>query len=174
MTQSSQVLTPVGLAGLGSYLPERVMTNDDFARMVDTNDEWITKRTGIKERRWVEDGEDCSDLATEAGRRALEDAGLKPEDLDLIIVGTLTPDYMMPSCAVLVQEKLGAKQSAAFDVAAACTGFLTALTTAEAFVAAGKARTVLAIGAETLSRFLDVKDRGSCICLLYTSPSPRD
>ncbi|MFT7676729.1 MAG: 3-oxoacyl-[acyl-carrier-protein] synthase-3 [Planctomycetota bacterium] len=144
-------------------VPDRVMDNNYFASLVDTNDEWIVKRTGIKERRWVEDGQNCSDLALEASRKALDDAGIKAEDLDLIVVGTLTADYLMPSCAVLVQSGLGAKNAAAFDVASACTGFLTALSTAEAFVASGRAKRVLAIGAETLSRYLNKEDRSSCI-----------
>ncbi|MDF1837503.1 MAG: ketoacyl-ACP synthase III [Planctomycetota bacterium] len=153
----------VGIAGTGSCLPDRVMKNDDFVKMVDTNDEWITQRTGIKERRWVEDGQDCSHLSIEAAKRALDNAGLKPEDLDLIVVGTLTADYLMPSCAVMVQTALGAKNAGAFDVASACTGFLTALQVAESFVASGRAKRVLAIGAETLSRYLDKKDRASVI-----------
>ncbi|HRV82192.1 MAG: ketoacyl-ACP synthase III [Planctomycetes bacterium] len=156
-------LIRVGIAGTGSCVPDRVMTNDDFARMVDTNDEWIIQRTGIKERRWVEDGQNCSDLATVAAQRALENAGMRAEDLDLIVVGTLTADYLMPSCAVLVQDRLGAKKAGAMDVAAACTGFLTALQVAESFVASGRAKRVLAIGAETLSRYLDKSDRTSVI-----------
>lgn len=162
-SQTQPSCVAVGIAGMGMYVPERVMDNDYFANLVDTNDEWIVKRTGIKERRWVKDGQNCSDLAIEAGRKALADAGLKAEDLDLIVVGTLTADYLMPSCAVLVQAGLGAKNAGAFDVAAACTGFLTALSTAEAFVASGRAKRVLAIGAETLSRYVNPEDRGSCI-----------
>ncbi len=156
-------LIPVGIAGTGHCVPDRVMTNDDFARTVDTNDEWITKRTGIKERRWVTEDQNCSDLATEAAKRALENAGLKAEDLDMIVVGTLTADYLMPSCAVLVQDRLGAKNAGAMDVHSACTGFLTALQVAETMVASGRAQAVLAIGAETLSRYLDKTDRTSVI-----------
>lgn len=159
---SMSSLIRVGIAGTGSCVPDRVMTNDDFAAMVDTNDEWITQRTGIKERRWVTD-QNCSDLALAAAQRALDDAGMKAEDLDLIVVGTLTADYLMPSCAVLVQDRLGAKNAGAMDVHAACTGFLTALQVAESFVASGRARRVLAIGAETLSRYLDKRDRTSVI-----------
>ena len=153
----------VGIAGLGSCVPDKVMSNDDFAKIVDTNDEWITKRTGIKERRWVEEGQNCSDLSAEAARRAMADAGLEAKDIDLIVLGTISGDYMMPSTACLVQELLGAKNAGAFDVQAACSGFLTALQTAQAFVASGQAKNVLAIGAETLSRHLDMTDRGSCI-----------
>jgi 3-oxoacyl-[acyl-carrier-protein] synthase-3 len=139
------------------------MTNDDFARIVDTSDEWIVQRTGIKERRFARDGENCSDLCIDAARRALDDAGVKAEDLDLIVVGTLTADQLLPAVSCMLQERLGARRAGAFDVDAACTGFMTALSTAEAFVAAGRARRVLAIGAETLSRYLDMNDRGSCI-----------
>ena len=153
----------VGIAGVGSYVPERVITNDDFARIVDTSDEWITQRTGIKERRFVQPGQNCSDLSFAAAERALERAGTAPEDLDLIIVGTLTADYLMPTVSCLIQGRLGARRAGAFDVQSACTGFLTALHTAEAFVAAGRARRCLAIGAETLSRYVNMEDRSSCI-----------
>ena len=153
----------VGIAGTGSAVPERVMTNDDFAKIVDTSDEWIVQRTGIRERRYVAEGQNTSHLATEAAERALADAGVDASDLDLILIGTLTADYLMPSVACLVQDRLGAKNAGAFDVQSACTGFLSALATAEAFVASGKARRVLAVGAETLSRFVDFTDRTSCI-----------
>lgn len=152
-----------GIAGVGFRVPDRVMTNDDFAEIIDTSDEWIAQRTGIRERRFVQEGEHCSDLSVVAAQKALEDAGMQAEDIDLIVVGTLTADYLMPSVACLVQDRLGAKNAGAFDVASACTGFLTALHTAEAFVAAGRAKRVLAIGAETLSRYLNMQDRGSCI-----------
>jgi 3-oxoacyl-[acyl-carrier-protein] synthase-3 len=153
----------VGIAGLGSYVPERVLTNLDFEQLVDTSDEWIVQRTGIRERRFAKEGEATSDLCLHAARRALEAAQCEPSDVDLIIVGTLTPDYLLPSTACLVQDRLGAKKAGAFDVAAACTGFLTALHTAEGFIAAGRAKRVLVLGAETLSRFLDMQDRTSCI-----------
>lgn len=153
----------VGIAGTGSYVPERSVPNAEFEKFLDTSDEWIVQRTGIHARRFAAPGQATSDLSLIAAQRALESAGMTPEDLDLIVLGTLTPDYPMPSTACLVQDRLGAKRAGAFDVAAACTGFLTALHTAEAFVAAGRARRVLAIGAETLSRFLDFKDRTSCI-----------
>jgi 3-oxoacyl-[acyl-carrier-protein] synthase III len=153
----------VGIAGLGSYVPERVLTNHDFERLVDTSDEWIVQRTGIRERRFAAEGQATSDLCVAAARKALEAAQVEAADLDLIIVGTLTPDYLLPSCSCLVQDQLGARKAGAFDVAAACTGFLTALHTAEGFIAAGRARRVLVLGAETLSRFLDMQDRTSCI-----------
>ena len=156
-------LTRVGIAGTGSFVPERVMTNDDFARIVDTSDEWITQRTGIRERRFVSEGENNSDLALKAAQRAMEDAGVGPEDIDLILVGTLTADHLMPTVACQIQERLGCKNAGAFDVQAACTGFLTALHTGETFVAAGRAKCVLAIGSETLSRYLNMDDRASCI-----------
>jgi 3-oxoacyl-[acyl-carrier-protein] synthase-3 len=153
----------VGIAGTGSAVPDRVMTNDDFAKIVDTSDEWIQQRTGIRERRFVDEGQNTSHLATEAAEKAMAAAGVTASEIDLVVVGTLTADYLMPSAACLVQERLGAKNAGAFDVQSACTGFLTALDTAEAFVASGRARRVLAIGAETLSRFIDFKDRASCI-----------
>jgi len=153
----------VGLAGLGSHAPERVMTNHDFEELLDTSDEWIVQRTGIRERHYAAEGEATSDMCLVAGRQALEAAGLEATDLDLVVVGTLTPDYLLPASSCLVQDRLGAKNAGAFDVSAACTGFLAAMHTAEAFIAAGRARRVLALGAETLSRFLDMEDRGSAI-----------
>lgn len=153
----------VGVAGLGCYAPGRVVTNAWFEQHIDTSDEWIQQRTGIRERRFAEDHEATSDLCIAAARRALEDASLDPAELDMIIVGTLTPDQFLPACAPLVQKALGAKRAAAFDVNAACTGFLTAMNSGEAFIAAGRARKVLVIGAECLSRFLDMQDRTSCI-----------
>jgi 3-oxoacyl-[acyl-carrier-protein] synthase-3 len=144
-------------------LPPRVVTNDDLAKTVDTSDEWIVQRTGISQRRWVEEGQNCSHLATEAAQKAIEAAGIEAKDLDLIIVGTLTADYLMPSCACLVQRDLEATGAGAFDVQSACTGFLTAMHTGESFIRAGRAKNVLVIGAETLSRYLDKTDRTSCI-----------
>ncbi len=153
----------VGLAGTGSYVPDRVVPNSYFEALVDTSDEWIVQRTGIRERHFAAPEQATSDLCILAGRRALEAARVDPKDLDLVIVGTLTPDHLLPACSVLVQQALGAKHAGAFDVNAACTGFLTAMNTAEAFVASGRAKRVLAIGAESLSRFVDFKDRTSCI-----------
>ena len=156
-------LQRVGIAGTGHYVPERVVPNSYFEDIVDTSHEWIVQRTGIENRRFVAEGQGTSDLCVEAAKRALEDANLSPEDIDLIIVGTLTPDHLLPACSAAVQEKLGAKNAAAFDLNAACTGFLTALSTAEAFVRSGRMKRVLAIGAEALSRFVDFEDRASCI-----------
>jgi 3-oxoacyl-[acyl-carrier-protein] synthase-3 len=153
----------VGIAGTGSQVPERVLTNKDFEQWVDTSDEWIVQRTGVRERRWVAEGQGTSDMAISAAKKALDAAGVKPEELDFVIVGTLTPDYILPACACLVQDRLGAKNAGAFDVSAACTGFLTALHVGESFLAAGRAKRVLVIGAESLSRFVDIKDRSSCI-----------
>jgi 3-oxoacyl-[acyl-carrier-protein] synthase-3 len=153
----------VGIAGLGSYAPARVVPNSWFEQHLDTSDEWIQQRTGIRERRFVKEDEATSDLCIHAARQALEDAGMEATELDMIVVGTLTPDQFLPACAPLVQRALGARQAAAFDVNAACTGFLTAMNCGEAFIAAGRARHVLVIGAECLSRFLDMQDRTSCI-----------
>jgi 3-oxoacyl-[acyl-carrier-protein] synthase-3 len=156
-------LVRAGIAGTGHAVPTRVITNDDLAEIVDTSDEWITQRTGIKERRWVDEGQNASDLAVAAAEQALADAGLQAEDVDMIVLGTVSADLRFPANACLVQERLGATNAAAFDVSAACTGFLTALHTAESFVAAGRAKVVLAIGVEALSRMVDLTDRGSCI-----------
>lgn len=153
----------VGIAGTGSYVPERVVPNAYFEEFLDTSNEWIVQRTGIRERRYVAEDEATSDLCFEAAKRALESSGIRAEDLDLVVVGTLTPDYPLPSTACLIQDRLGAKGAGAFDCQAACTGFLTALATGEAFVAAGRARRVLVLGAETLSRFVNFEDRSSCI-----------
>lgn len=153
----------VGLAGTGAYLPERVLPNSYFENLVDTSDEWIVQRTGIRERRMAAPEEATSDMCVLAARRALEAARVDPKDLDLIVVGTLTPDHILPACSVLVHHALGATKAGAFDCNAACTGFLTAMNTAEAFVASGRAKRVLAIGAESLTRFVDYHDRSSCI-----------
>jgi len=153
----------VGIAGTGSYVPARVLSNSWFEGQIDTSDEWIVQRTGIRERRVLAADESTSTMSIEAGRRALAMAGLAPADLDLIVVGTLTPDHLLPASSALVQKGLGATKAGAFDCNAACTGFLTAFSIAEAFVASGRARRVLAIGAEALSRFVDYQDRTSCI-----------
>lgn len=153
----------VGIAGTGSYVPERVVDNEWFESVVDTSDEWIVQRTGIRQRRFAAKDQATSDLSVEAAKRAIDAAGISPEDLDLIILGTLTPDYYLPSTSCLVQDRLGAKNAGSFDVAAACTGYLTAMNAGEAFIASGRARCVLAIGAECLSRYLDMTDRTSCI-----------
>lgn len=153
----------VGIAGTGHYVPERVVPNSYFEQFVETSDEWISQRTGIKERRFAAEDQATSDLCIEAARRALESAGVSAEDLDLIVVGTVSPDQYLPACAPLVQEALGAKRAASFDVNAACTGFITALSVGDSAIRAGRAENVLVIGAEALSRFLDLEDRTSCI-----------
>ncbi len=150
------------IAGLGSHLPERVVPNAWFEGLVDTSDEWIRERTGIAERRFAADEEATSDLAVVAARRALEDAGVSPEQLDLIVCATLTPDTPIPATAVWVQRKLGVS-CPAFDVNAACAGFSYAIATATAFVESGAADTVLVLGAEVLSRVLDFTDRSTCV-----------
>ncbi|ORE96568.1 beta-ketoacyl-ACP synthase III [Acuticoccus yangtzensis] len=151
------------IAGVGSALPARVLTNADLAAMVDTSDEWIVSRTGIEERRIAADGECTSDLAERAARAALGDAGLTPDDIDLIVLATATPDNTFPSTAVSVQHRLGITRGAAFDVAAVCSGFVFAMTTADALIAQGLAKRALVIGAETFSRILDWEDRTTCV-----------
>ncbi|MBS0212729.1 MAG: ketoacyl-ACP synthase III [Proteobacteria bacterium] len=151
------------IAGTGSFLPETILSNDDLARRVDTSDEWIRERTGIRQRHVASAGQTTSDLAFEAGRRALEAAGVAAADVQLLIVGTTTPDLIFPSTACLVQHKLGANGCMAFDVNAACSGFLYALSIADQFIRAGTVQTALVIGAETLTRMLDWSDRGTCV-----------
>ena len=151
------------IAGTGSYLPERVLTNAELEDIVDTSDEWIISRTGIRERRMVAPDQATSDLATEAARKALEMAGVEAADLDLIIVATLTPDHMFPSTAGLVQRSLGALRAAAFDLEAACSGFIYGLTVGDLFIRSGKFSRVLVVGAEVLSRFIDWEDRHTCV-----------
>jgi 3-oxoacyl-[acyl-carrier-protein] synthase-3 len=153
----------VGIAGSGSYVPERVVPNSFFEGLVDTSDEWIVQRTGIRERRWAAEGECTSDLATRAAERALADAGIAGRDIDLVVLGTVSPDRFIPPSAPQIAERLGAVNAGVFDCNAACTGFMAAFSTGEAFVAAGRARNVLVIGAETLSRYTDLTDRSSCI-----------
>ena len=155
-------MSRVGIIGTGSYLPEQIMTNDDLSNLVDTSDEWIRTRTGIIERR-ISTGMSTSDMAYEAGARALHNSGLKPEEIDLIICATITPDYFMPSCACIVQDRLGAINAAAFDLVAACTGMIYAMVTAEQFIKSGMYKNVLVIGSETLSKVLDWEDRSSCV-----------
>ena len=154
---------PVGFLGLGFYVPEKVMTNADLAKLVDTSDEWIRTRTGISERRIAADGENTSDLALQATLAALADAKLKPTDLDMLIVATMTPDMPCPATACILQAKLGAPQAAAIDVAAACSGFLYGLVMGQQFVAGGVYKNVLVVGAEVLSRVVDWTDRGTCV-----------
>jgi 3-oxoacyl-[acyl-carrier-protein] synthase-3 len=151
------------ILGTGSELPSKVVTNHDLEKMVDTSDEWITVRTGIKERRILEEDKGNADMALEAAKRALSDAGMTAADLDAIIMGTVTPDYPMPSSACVLEDKLGARGVFSFDVGAACSGFLNALAVADCFIRTGKARTALVVGSDTLSRLLNWKDRGTCI-----------
>ncbi len=151
------------IVGTGAYAPERVLTNHDLARIVDTSDEWIRERTGIRERRIARDDESASDMAFEAARRALDAAGLKASDLDMIIVGTVTGDLPMPACAALLQRKLGITNIPAFDISAACAGFLYGLSIGDQFIRTGALRRVLVVGVELLSRVLNWKDRVTCV-----------
>ena len=151
------------IAGTGSYLPKRIVTNSELESRIDTSDEWIVSRTGIESRHVAADGEMTSDLALHASREALDAAGVRAADVDLIIVATTTPDRVFPSTACLLQAKLGVTQGAAFDVQAVCTGFIYALATAEKFVASGSARCALVVGAEVFSRLLDWNDRRTCV-----------
>ncbi len=151
------------IVGTGSYLPERVMTNAEFAARLDTSDEWIRERTGIQRRHLAEKSQASSDLALEASKRALGAAGISAENLDLIVVATSTPDYVFPSTACLLQAKLGVKGSAAFDVQAVCSGFVYALATADTFIRSGQYKKALVVGAEVFSRILDWNDRGTCV-----------
>jgi len=151
------------IRGCGSYLPERIVTNDDLARMVDTSDDWIVERTGIRERRIAAEGEQTSDLAVAAARRALEDAGTDVAEIDLVIVATATPDLTFPATAALVQAELGMERGFAFDLQAVCSGFVYALATADNFIKAGQVRHALVIGAEIFARILDWDDRSTCV-----------
>jgi len=152
-----------GIIGVGGYVPERVVDNFEMEKIVDTTDEWITSRTGIRQRRIASDSQATSDLAVEAAREALDSAGIKAEELDLIIVATLTPDSNMPSTACIVQDKIGATRAAAFDLGAACSGFVYGLVTGAQFIQTGAYKKILVIGAETMSRVLDWKDRSTCV-----------
>ena len=151
------------IIGTGSYVPVRVMTNEDMSKIVDTSDEWITSRTGIKERRIAAPDEATSDLASNAARQAMEAAGVTAEDIDLIIVATVTPDMFFPSTACFVQKKLGAVNAVCFDISAACSGFLYALTVARQFLNSGTRKTALIIGAEKRSSLINWKDRNTCV-----------
>ncbi|RZA05124.1 MAG: hypothetical protein EOP02_39795 [Proteobacteria bacterium] len=145
--------------GVGSYLPQKILTNAELAETVDTTDEWIQQRVGIKERHVAAEGEFTSDLAVAAAKAALDNAGLTPEDIDLIIVATTTPDYTFPAAATLVQMKLGMHHGFAFDIQAVCSGFVYAVTTADSYIKNGLAKRALIIGAETFTRLLDWADR---------------
>ena len=151
------------IAGIGSYLPEKILTNHDLEKMVDTSDEWIMSRSGIRERHIAADGELASDLAYKAATRAIASAGLGAEDIDLIIVATTTPDMIFPSTACILQAKLGVAGCPAFDVQAVCSGFVYAMSIANLYICAGQANNVLIVGAEVYSRILDWSDRATCV-----------
>jgi 3-oxoacyl-[acyl-carrier-protein] synthase-3 len=151
------------IAGTGSYLPEKIVTNADLERLVDTSDEWIRSRTGIKQRHVAAEGETTTDLAEHAARRALADAGVTAQDIDLICVGTTTPDLVFPNVGTLLQDRLGSHGCPAFSLEAACTGFVYALSVADKFVRLGEAKCALVVGAETLTRIVDWSDRGTCV-----------
>lgn len=164
MSKNSGVNTlSAAIAGTGSYVPEKVLSNEDLMKIVDTSDEWITSRTGIKARRIAADDESTATLASEAAKKALVDAGLKAEELDLIMVATITPEMVFPSTACFVQAAIGATRAWAFDLAAACSGFVYGMSIAQQFIMSGRYSNILVIGAETLSRITDYDDRGSCI-----------
>lgn len=156
-------LKSVGILSTGKYVPEKILTNADLEKMVDTNDEWIVTRTGMKERHIAREDEASSDLAYEAAIIALKKANLAPEDLDLILVATITPDSAFPSTACILQNRLGAKKAAAFDLSAACSGFIYGLASASNFIATGMYKNALVIGAECLSKITDYTDRNTCI-----------
>lgn len=152
----------VEIIGTGSYVPEKIVTNDDISEIVDTSDEWISTRTGIKQRR-ISVGENTSELGAKAALKAIEDANIKPEEIDLIITATTSPDTFTPSVSCLIQDIIGAKNAACFDVSAACTGFIFGLNTASQFIKTGEYKTILVIGAEVLSKILDWEDRNTCV-----------
>jgi 3-oxoacyl-[acyl-carrier-protein] synthase III len=161
--RSKRQTRSVHIVGTGSYVPDRVLTNTDLEKMVDTTDEWIVTRTGIKERRIAPDYMCTSDMAVEAARRAMEQAGIREDEIDLIILATITPDMPFPATACLVQQKLGAKKAAAFDMEAACSGFVYGLEIGQQFITSGTFDTVLVIGAEKLSTIVDWQDRQTCV-----------
>lgn len=151
------------VAGIGSFLPEKVLTNKDLEKMVETSDQWIVERTGIERRHIAAEGEATSDLCLQASRKALEDAGLTPEDIDMIVVGTVSGDRQMPSTACYLQSKLGCRNVVAFDLNAACSGFIYGVSIADQFIRSGMYKHVLVVGAEVLSRFVNYQDRETCI-----------
>jgi 3-oxoacyl-[acyl-carrier-protein] synthase III len=159
------VLQSAAIYGTGGYTPRKILSNADFAKTLDTSDEWITSRTGIKERRIAAAGENTSHLCFNAAKAAIENAGITADQIDMIIIGTITPDHPFPSAACLLQEKLGLAEKSipAFDLSAACSGFLYGLSTAQAYIASGMARCILVVGAEVLSRIIDFTDRSTCI-----------
>ena len=153
----------IGIVGIGHSAPEKILTNRDLEKMVETSDDWILSRTGIRERRIAPQGAGTSRWAHEAAKKALEQAKVKPEEIDLLIVGTTTPDMILPSCACLVQKMLGAKNAVCFDLAAACAGFVYALSTAQQFLLSGTYQTALVIGADQISSYIDWTDRSTCV-----------
>lgn len=152
-----------GILGIGTYVPERVLTNKELESMVNTSDQWIVERSGIRERRIADPGQATSDLALEAAKKAIQDAGIGPEEVDLIIVATNTPDTLFPAVGCIVQDRLGACRAGAFDLLCGCTGFIYSLSVGAQFINSGMYRRVLVIGAETLSRIVDWKDRNTCV-----------
>ncbi|MCX7711050.1 MAG: ketoacyl-ACP synthase III [Clostridia bacterium] len=156
-------LNGVGIIGIGSAVPEKILTNADLEKMVDTSDEWITKRTGISERRILDKDTPVYELGVKAAQKAIEDAGITAEDIDLIIAATTSPDYLFPQMACLIQAKIGAKKAAAFDLNAACSGFVYGLTVAQNFLLNGQYKYILVIGCEGLSRMVDWEDRNTCV-----------
>ena len=151
------------IIGTGSYAPPKRMTNSDFEKLVDTSDEWITSRTGIKERRIAADDESSSDMAVQACRKALEMAGVKNEEIELLVLGTVTPDYRLPSSACVVQEKMGLPNAVGFDIVAACTGFISGLSVANAFIESGRYKKILVVGVDKLSAITNYSDRNTCV-----------
>jgi 3-oxoacyl-[acyl-carrier-protein] synthase-3 len=149
--------------GVGRYAPEKVLTNFDLEKIVDTSDEWIVERTGVRERHIVTDDQAASDLAVPAAQNALEAAGVPPEELDLILLGTVTPDFFFPSTACIVQDKIGAKNAGAFDLSAGCSAFIYGCNIAAQFIATGRYENILVIGVETLSKLMDMTDRNTCV-----------
>jgi len=163
MPPDGDAMVRARITGTGSALPAKILTNADLERMVETSDDWITARTGIKQRRIAVEGEFTSTFAVEASRRALDMAGIRPDELDLIILGTVTPDFPFPATACIIQNEIGAVNAAAFDISAACSGFIYGLSIAEKYICSGIARKALVIGAEVLSRIVDWSDRNTCI-----------
>jgi len=161
--RSARTQRTVSIVGTGSYTPEKILTNDDLSKIVDTSDEWITTRTGIKERRIAAKDEQTSDMATKAALKALEQANVSPQDVDLILVATATPDMLFPATACFVQKKIGAKNAACLDIAAACAGFLFGIEIAQQFITSGTHDTVLVIGAEKLTSITNWTDRNTCV-----------
>src|SRR5438477_11854292 len=161
--RSTKTLRTVSIIGTGSYVPEKILTNADLSKMVDTSDEWITTRTGIKERRIAAKDEHTSDMATKSALAAIEQAGISPQEIDLILLATATPDMLFPATACLVQTRIGATRAACLDVSAACAGFLFAVEIAQQFITSHTYETVLVIGAEKLSSITDWTDRNTCV-----------